>query len=287
MASKNRIEVTSGAFSLAHTFGSAQPLTFFGDYDPQTGRLTYPSRHGPISVVQRGDSLIVGGDDAAAAVADVRRRFRLSDDMPSIYSSISTDPFIRDSIRRYDGLRLTLNDPWETTAVFILSQFNNVKRIRLITKRLIDRFGEPLQGEPSLKGFPSAEALSSASERELLDCGTGFRAKYLRSAAAFCSSSLDLESLEGRPYGETKEALLGLDGVGDKVADCIALMGYGLLEAFPIDTWVRRVMERRYFDGRKTGIRGLHEFAYGRWGRLSGYAQLYLFHDGRLGSKRG
>ena len=82
-------------------------------------------------------------------------------------------------------------------------------------------------------------------------------------------------------YDDLKENMMGLEGIGDKVADCILLYGYGKLNAFPIDTWVKRVVENVYFANRKRGIGEIHDFAIERWGEHAGYAQQYLFHYGR------
>ncbi len=276
-------------FSLRHTFESAQPLTFYGDFDGTSNTLTYVS-HGHIINVRhegaiREGNLTVASRDIRYAAKDVSRRFRLGDRMPYIYKKINTDRHMSLAIDSYRGMRLTLNDPWETSLVFILSQFNNVKRIRLITKALTARFGVPVTddfGREIARGLPESAALASASEADLEACGAGFRAKYLRSAADYFTHNVDLDSLNGKSYEGIKEALMGADGIGDKVADCIALMAYGKLESFPIDTWIQRVMERTYFRGKKTSPRRIHELAEEKWGKLAGYAQQYIYHSGRM-----
>lgn len=265
-------------FNLLHTFASAQPLSFIGHYDAERNSLSYSYDNETVRVFQGEDSLRISGSSPRCA-KEITKRFRLGDSMESVYSEISKDDSVAESVRRYRGLRLTLNDPWESTIVFIISQFNNVKRIRRITQSVMERFGSSVG---SLMSFPAMDALAEASERDLLSCNAGFRAKYIKGAAEYCRSSLDLYGLRGKGYDTIKESLLEIPGVGDKVADCIALMGYGELEAFPIDTWVKRTMERRYFDGKSTSIKRLHEFAYKYWGNMSGYAQLYVFHGGRM-----
>ncbi len=278
---RGRTQMKDGKFDIMHTFESAQPLTFFGDYDYSRKEIAYPFMGRQVRVDRFGK--IIEGKGAAVK-ADVARRFRINEDIDAIYHGISTDDFIRDSIKEYSGMRLTHNLPWETTLVFILSQFNNVKRIRLTTKKLMERYGEPVfdsAGSAVGKGVPGPEALSAAKVEDLMSCGTGFRAKYLISAAKYCSSSLDLDRISAKDYATIKEELMGIDGVGDKVADCIALMGYGKLEAFPIDTWIKRLVEAVYFRGRKRSPRQIHEFASNRWGAYAGYAQQYIFWYGR------
>ena len=278
---RSRTLMDTEQFDIMHTFESAQPLTFFGDYDYAKKEITYPFMD-RIVKIDRFGRILEG--DGGRVKADVARRFRIDEDISAIYSGISTDEFIRSSIKEYTGMRLTHNLPWETTLVFILSQFNNVKRIRMITKKLMEKYGDPVfdaEGARAGNGVPGPEALSSASVEGLMSCGTGFRAKYLISAARYCSSSLDLDDLSGKDYYTIKEELTGIDGVGDKVADCIALMGYGKLEAFPIDTWIKRLVEAVYFRGRKRSPKQIHEFASRRWGAYAGYAQQYIFWYGR------
>lgn len=275
-------------FNLKHTFESAQPLTFHADFDELSNTLTYSNNQNIINVRHEGDtengSLLVASKNISYAEDEVRKRFRLDDNMSSIYKRINTDKFIGDAVRNYSGMRLTVNDPWETTVVFITSQFNNVKRIRRITKNIMEKFGPVINddyGKPVMRGFPTAAVLAKATEQGIWDCNAGFRAKYLKSAAKYCSENLDLYKLDGKNYDTIKESLLEIDGVGDKVADCIALMGYGKLEAFPIDTWIKRTLENVYFKKKTTSIKKLHEFAWDRWGKYRGYAQQYAFHSAR------
>jgi N-glycosylase/DNA lyase len=111
--------------------------------------------------------------------------------------------------------------------------------------------------------------------------GAGFRAKYIRSVAQACSESFDLDRLYRKGYEEAKEQLMELDGIGDKVADCILLFGYGKLAAFPIDVWIKRVVEHDYFRGRRKSVKEIHRFAEERWDGYAGYAQQYLYHSAR------
>jgi N-glycosylase/DNA lyase len=215
-------------------------------------------------------------------------RFRLEDRMPYIYKKISTDEHISNAVSLYKGMRLTINDPWETTLTFIISQFNNVKRIRLITKNIIDKFGTPVfnaKGEIIGKEFPQSGSLLAASEKDFMALGAGFRSKYIKEAAEYCTYNMNLYKLSGSNYQKLKDNLMSIKGVGEKVADCIILMGYGNLEAFPIDVHVKRTMERLYFKGKKKKLREIQEFAEEEWGKYRGYAQQYLFHNARTGSR--
>ncbi len=281
-------ELHAGLFDLRHTVESAQPVTFFGDYDHGVRNITYAAGSHAISISRHGNdadcTLRIGSGDLALARRDVARRFRLSDDMPRIYNAINHDGVLTEPIRRYRGMRLTLNDPWETTVCFIVSQFNNVPRIRGIVRRIVERYGTAIEGQGGAvvaRSFPTSEDLAEVTVKEFMECGAGFRARYLKEAAAYCSENLDLGRLSPRKYEKLKEALMGITGVGSKVADCIALMGYGSMEAFPVDVWVKRTVERLYFNGREKSISEIHSFARERFGRHAGYAQQYIFWSGR------
>lgn len=280
----NSANLNVKVFNLKHTFESAQPLTFYADFDEIINSLTYPSDGHIINIMhaKESDSLFVASNNIDYAIKEVRERFRLDDRMEYIYKQINTDRFMDSAIKNFWGLRLTSNDPWEATLVFIISQFNNVKRIRKTTKSIIEKYGEWISyGDNKIKDFPKPKEIAVASEKELIGCGAGFRAKYIKDAAEFCTYNINLENLKGKEYDEIKETLLEINGVGNKVADCIALMGFGKLEAFPIDRWVKRTMETVYFKGKETSIKKIAEFAAEHWGDYAGYAQQYIFWNGR------
>lgn len=287
-------EMSVGEFDITHTIQSAQPLTFFGDERRDGRGVAYTYEGSLVEVEQKGRRLsyeAYGAIGAERLKREVIARFRLNDDMRSVYRHISTDPFLQDAVKRYRGMRVTKNDPWETTLCYVISQFNNVKRIRGIVKNLIAAYGEEhtfKSGSLRLKfhSFPTPEALASRSVKELTAQGAGFRAKYIKAVAQECSDSFDLRRLGNKNYDAAKEELMTLQGVGDKVADCVLLFGYGRLESFPIDTWVKRAVERTYFKGRKQNIRAIHSFAEERWGAYAGYAQQYLFHKARVGEEK-
>ncbi len=281
------IEVST--FSLKHTFESAQPLTFYADYNETSDTLAYPYNSTMINLMHSGSdvkgTLHIVSRHGEAAKGEVRRRFRLDDGMKKIYRKINTDDYIAKTIESYKGMRLTLNDPWETTLVFIISQFNNVKRIRLITKNIVQRFGAEIldsAGRVVAKSFPTSADLMKGTEKDFAELGAGFRAKYIKKAAEYCTNNIKLGTLPAYKYEKLKAELMQIDGVGDKVADCIALMGYGNLNAFPIDVHVKRTMEKIYFKGRKKKLGEIQEFAKRRWDGYQGYAQQYLFHHARI-----
>ncbi len=211
--------------------------------------------------------------------------FRLDDDIAAIYEEINRDSRMDAIIRKYTGLRLLRQEPWECLVAFICSATSNIPRIASNMESIAEAFGEPL----TLHGctrytFPPPHRVAAAGEGALRDLGLGFRAKYLANAAVQVAEGvLDLEEVRGVPYWEAKARLTELPGIGAKIADCVLVFSLDKLEAFPIDRWVSRAMQQWYLNGKKMSYQEIVEWAHGYFGRYAGYAQQYLFHGGRLG----
>lgn len=281
-------EILANNFNLKYTFESGQPITFFGEYDINENRLIYTSHDTQINLKLKGSvkNTIIkfSSINGMQTRSKIIKKFRLKDNIEKMYGAINTDKYMANAIKRYNGMRVTLNDPWETTLCFIVSQFNNMKRIRLIIKNIIRSFGSPIynkNNELIYYTFPSAKILSDVRIEELMECGAGFRSKYIIAAAKYYGNVINPNRINKFKYLELKEELMSIEGIGDKVADCIALMGYGKLEAFPIDVWVKRSIERLYFKNKNLSIKEIHKFAEDRWGDFAGFAQQYVFWYGR------
>jgi N-glycosylase/DNA lyase len=275
-------ELLARNFDVKHTIESGQPLTFLADCDWKKNRFSYVENGKKVTFKVSGspsNMTLTLARGAPNSIEDAVQRFRLNEDLSSVYGKINTDKFMHSAISQYKGMRLTKNDPWETTVCFVLSQYSNIKRIKQNVRSVVDTFGtKTVDGSTR---FPTSEELSAASEKQLRGLGLGFRAKYLKNAAEYCTNNIDLDRLGRKEYSLLKDSLMEIEGVGDKVADCIALMGYGRLEAFPIDVWVKRTMEKAYFKGKEQKIADIHEFASDQWGKHRGYAQQYIFHSSR------
>ncbi len=232
-----------------------------------------------VAVRQDGDRLRYRASSPAIDDAFLKRYFSLDCDLPAILDDIDRDPYIHDAVRRYRGLRLIRQEPWECLASYILSSFNNIRRIEGMIERLAQCFGAPvaLDGYAS-HAFPTVQAIAGASLETLTGVGLGFRAAYLRDAAQqIAENRVELSTLSQLPYDEAKAILLTLPGVGDKVADCILLFSQEQTQAFPIDVWMERAL--RFYFRRKLPPRARqHAFARRHFGRYAGYAQQYLFH---------
>lgn len=254
-------------------------------------------------VVTRQQGQALEFASAPASPESLRHRFqeylRLDDDLPAIYDAISGDENVSAQVERYPGLRVLRQEPWECLVAYICSANSNIETIHLNMERLSNEFGSPLKlanpdgrdSEPSTfvrHSFPTPVDLAEAGEGELRRLKLGFRAPYVHQAAvAVLEGRLDLQQLIRAPYEETKSELTALRGIGDKIADCIALMSLEKLEAFPIDVWVRRALADWYFPGQKTPTnRTLLPWAQEYFGRYAGYANQYLFHGRRLRDRK-
>ena len=211
--------------------------------------------------------------------------FRLDDDLSAIYEEINRDDRIDAMIRRYPGLRLLRQEPWECLTAFICSATSNIPRIAANMESMADAFGEPRSLHGRVRySFPPAHKIAEAGEGALRELGLGFRAKYLANAAIqVAEGALDLEEVRRLPYWEARARLTELHGIGPKIADCVLVFSLDKLEAFPIDRWVSRAVQEWYLNGSKMSYDDIVHWAHGYFGRYAGYAQQYLFHGGRLG----
>lgn len=192
-----------------------------------------------------------------------------------------TDPILRTAIQTGHGIRLLQQDKWETLLSFIISQNNHIPRIKKCIESLCQNFGQKAgtyQGR-DYYAFPSSKTLACLEPEDLTVCRLGYRAKYLIQTARQAEED-GLAKLEaaGAPDFTSKEAfdyVSRFTGVGPKVANCILLFSMGKYDRFPIDVWVKKVMEQLY------GIKNpkeMQEFAQQNFGDYSGFAQQYLFY---------
>lgn len=195
--------------------------------------------------------------------------FDLQTDYAALKSALCCDPVMAEATTYAPGIRVLRQNGWEALCTFIISQNNNIKRIRGIVERLCECFGEPVDGGFD---FPTAERLSQATLEDLAPLRSGFRAKYLLDAAQKVSSGVvDLSAIPSMTYEEAQAHLRQINGVGPKVADCALLFGFYRLDAFPMDVWMKRAMATLYPDGLPENILPYR-----------GIAQQYLFHYARM-----
>ena len=215
--------------------------------------------------------------------------FDLKTDYAAVEGKIANiDPSLSPILKKYSGLRILRQDPWQASVSFVVSQNNNIPRIRLILGKLNEEFGNvDADGRYS---FPSPEKLAAAPEGELKSIGLGYRAPYVKSLAnAVVNQEINFEKLARQKYKDAFCKLVSIHGVGPKVADCILLYGLHNTWAFPADVWVRRATVRHYKQeleefAKEKGCRAkeptyemIGNFARRKFGSLAGYAQQFLF----------
>jgi len=225
----------------------------------------------------------------------VRCYFGLNDNLKQISCYIGRDDYIRKALRRFEGLRIVRQEPWECLISFICATYKSIAAIELMLNKLSKKFGERKVFDGlDFYTFPLAGKLAFASENELRECGLGYRAKYVQATAKkVYEQKIDLESFKTLPYLEAKKMLVEFPGVGLKVADCVLLFSLEKMEAFPVDVWVKRVILNHYanlFPEALVKKLSTHESlsnseyeklnAFGRsyFGKYAGYAQEYLYH---------
>lgn len=214
-----------------------------------------------------------------------RKYFDLDRDYAQIKQFlISRDARLSEPIQKMQGVRLLNQDFFETLISFIISQNKQIVHIKQIVAEISRRFGTYLGSiaGQDFYSFPDMETLRQVREEELRACRTGFRAPYICDAVRrVYDGEVNAQVLMQQPLDECRESLMQIKGVGVKVANCVMLFGLGRREAFPVDVWIKRIMETIYFEGQATQNAQIEQFAARQFGAYGGYAQQYLFYYGK------
>jgi len=201
--------------------------------------------------------------------------FSLDENLSKILKEINKDRYIEKSIDKYRGLRILKQDPWECLISFICSTASNISRIKSKLNALSNSFGK----EVSIGGFDNytfPEPGNINNYKKIINAKTGFRAKYIFEANKTVNIK-KLNSLKKLSYENAKIELNKINGVGDKVADCVMLFSLGFSQAFPVDTWIKKTMQLLYFDNTTVSNEKIRAFGLDYFGIHAGYAQQYLF----------
>lgn len=196
--------------------------------------------------------------------------FDLDRNYEEILSVLSENEVLKTAGEFAGGIRILRQEPWEALCSFIISQNNNIPRIKGIVERLCENFGEEIA--KGVYSFPTAEKIAGLSLEDLAVLKSGFRAKYILDAARKVSTGeIVLDRLKTLPLDEARGELVKIYGVGEKVADCTLLFGLCHIEAFPKDVWIKRAVDK-LFNG------NLPDCA----AQYAGIAQQYIFHYARM-----
>lgn len=210
--------------------------------------------------------------------------FDLQTDYSEIKSELSKDPILEEAIKFGEGIRILNQEPYETTISFIISANNQIPRIKKSIELISENYGEFIDEYKGIKyySFPKPEILAKVDESELEEkCKVGYRGKYIvNTSKMIYNKEVNLDKLYNMPTKDAKEILMTLPGVGPKVSDCILLFSLNKNDAFPVDVWVKRVMEHFYLK-EDTSLKNISKYAEDKFGNLGGYAQQYLFYYAR------
>lgn len=238
-----------------------------------------------------GDDVLAVDEQNPSEVRSYQRYdydlFRQEDDTRRIIRRISKDPIVADAVKRFSGLRLLRQDPFQCYISFIVSSNSSIANIRLALQRLSKKFGTKVVFDgKEFFVFPQPSKLAAAEKSELLSCGLGYRAEFVRGAAAAVKEGqIDFDYLKKADYDSARSALLCVDGIGNKVADCILLFSLEKLESFPLDRWIIRSLQNYYpkkflLEGKtltSKKYQTLHDQIVEHFGPYAGYCQQFLF----------
>ena len=229
--------------------------------------------------------------------------FGLDDDLKKIRDDVSKDEHIQKALQQFWGLRIIRQEPWECLVSYICATYKSITAIKRMLFKLSEKFGRKISlDNHDFYTFPTPEKLAKTTESALMDCGLGYRAKYLlETSRRIIENNFSLEGLRKMPYQQAKKELVNFSGVGLKVADCILLFSLGKHEAFPVDIWIKRVILQHYaahfpkaFIEKISSHESLSNAEYERlnefgriyFGKYAGYAQEYLYYYQRTQSKQ-
>ncbi len=237
-----------------------------------------------IEVEKTKDRIIFHNTDEGDFQRIWRDYFDLDTDYEKIQKRlVRRDPIMEEAVQFGRGIRILKQEPFETLISFIISSNNNIKRIKGSVEALAQTYGEVIgsYGGGLHYAFPTPKALSMATVEELKLLGLGYRARYVKETAGKVWESPGiLQTMMQEKRQECLEGVRNFSGVGPKVGNCVVFFSMGKREAFPVDVWVKRMMEALYFQEEKSPGE-IEAFAMKKFGKDAGYAQQYLFYYAR------
>ena len=273
---KNEIELSGiSDFNLERIFECGQCFRFDADEKGEYTGVAF-GRAVRLRCEGSGDELRVFISGSLNDFESIwREYFDLDRDYAQIRKQLSIDDYMKKATEFGKGIRILRQDKWEALCSFIISQCNNIPRIKSIISALCREFGNEIEFEGGICfGFPSAERIAALSESDLAPLRCGYRAEYIISAArSVADGKICLESLSKLEPAKARAELKKLRGVGDKVADCAALFGLHMLDSFPLDVWMKRAIKDQYGKGFDPAV----------FSPYAGIAQQYIFYYARSG----
>lgn len=268
-------------FEPKHIFECGQAFRWYVEKD---GSYTAVHKNKVINVRREGEDIVFSNTNREDFEHIWLGYFDLKRDYSKIKKELSKDPVLKEAIEFGKGIRILNQDPFEMIISFIISANNQIPRIKKSIELISRDFGEYIGTYNGREyfSFPTSDILANVYVEELeKNYKVGFRAKYIVNSSKIISKKdIDLDSIPNISAKEAQELLMILPGVGPKVSSCILLFAYNKNEAFPVDVWVKRVMEHFYFK-KDTKQKDISKFADEKFGNLGGFAQQYLFYYAR------
>ena len=213
--------------------------------------------------------------------------FRQNDNLEKIIKSISKDKTVKMAVKKFQGLRILRQDPFQCLISFIVSSNSNIPKIKNNLENISKKFGKKIKfHNQEFFLFPNPKKLAKASINEITSCGVGYRAKFIKEAAKIIDlKEIDFDYLKKCDYQDAKESICQIPGVGGKVADCVLLFSLDKLEAVPLDRWIIRILEKYYLKKFEITTKTITEKQYNilhkkivnYFGPYAGYSQQFLF----------
>lgn len=263
-------------FELVHIFECGQCFRWQKEND---GSYTGVIKYGVVNIKKDDDKVVISGSFDANDKEKICDYFDLNSDYASIKRKLElNDENMKKAIEYGYGIRILNQDSWEMLISFIISAANNIPRISKTIENISRAYGQKITwNEKDYYKFPTPKELSKATVEELRALNLGFRDKYVYNATKMvCAGEVNLEEIEKMNYKDAKKELMKIQGVGEKVADCILLFSMRKRGAFPVDTWIKKVMSQLYNESKD--IKKISAFAESKFGEYGGIAQQYLFY---------
>lgn len=265
-------------FEPAHVFDCGQCFRWLRQED---GSYTGVAMDRVINVSKEGDSIHIDNTSLEDFENIWYEYFDLDRDYGALKKKLAKmDENLKKAVEFGPGIRILKQDGWEMLISFIISSNNRIPMIQRAINNISERYGRKIgtyRGK-DYYAFPSPEELSKASIEDLRDCKTGFRDKYIYyTTRAVLDENIDLKALVDIDHDSCHKELLKFKGVGAKVADCIALFGMRKYQSFPVDVWVKRVMQE-FYGAEDMSLPKMRQFGMDLFGQDAGFAQQYLFY---------
>jgi N-glycosylase/DNA lyase len=242
----------------------------------------YTFRNGkPLIVRQNDESLKI---ETNLGISEVEEALGLHHDIEEVFDQFPADPRLDKAREELWGLRIVQDEFFPCLISYLCSPQMRIPRIKKMHNQIAREYGETVDyNGRSLLRFPDREELSEASEDDLRELGIGYRAKYISETMDILQEGFDHSEMDEMSYFEAREHLKKLYGVGNKVADCVLLFSKGFYEAYPLDTWALKAVEKYYPEHHSEDYEEASRNLRDHFGEYSGYAQEYIFHAARKG----